>query len=1039
MRRIQALGLFAALAVWLHSAFGADDEKKSQLPEAAKKNVDFTRDVKPLFVKHCISCHGAKKSEGGLRLDRRKNALAGGDSGVSIIAGKSAKSRLISLVAGIDPDNVMPPEGKRLSREEVAVLRAWVDQGARWPKDSDRDNAASSHWSFRPVVRPAIPSVTNSAWTNNAVDAFVLARLDKRNISPSAEASRNTLIRRLSLDLLGLPPTPAEVDRFVDDSTAGAYSRLVERLLASPRFGERWGRHWLDKARYADSDGYEKDRPRPNAWRWRDWVINAINRDLRFDQFTVEQLAGDLLPDATDMQRLATAFHRQTLTNTEGGTDQEQFRVEACFDRLETTGTVWLGLTIGCARCHSHKYDPISQREYYQLFAFMNNGDELNGFDVPRSQTEYAKFVLDKARHDEQLAKLQMALKVEKGKLGPELTKWENEMWRELSSKPTNSVKFHDPEVISVSSQNGVSFRRLDDGSYLAHGKNPDKDTYTIIVATDIKQISGFQLDTLADKSLPAKGPGRVKHGNFVLNEFEIYASDDQSFKKASKIELLTSRTDHAQKGFPVAKAVDSDPKTGWAVGRKYGEDHFAIFTTKIPLATSKKTFLKFVLKQEHGTQHTIGRFRIRLRTGREPGESLPDNIRPILLANRDKRSAEQKKSLLDYYASIHPIAKELIARVASHQKAAPKPPLMKVRVVVQRTKDPRTTFTLRRGDFLQPVKDARVKPAGLSILRPLESRHEKIPADRLDLAEWLVDPENSLTPRVVMNQMWSQLFGEGLVRTINDFGVRGEKPSHPQLLDWLASEFVRRDWSRKDMIRLIVNSATYRQSSAHRPQLAEIDPQNYLLSRQNRVRVEAEIIRDVTLAVAGVLSDKIGGPSVFPPMPPDVAALSYANNFKWNTSQGEDAFRRGMYTFFKRTAPHPNLNTFDCPDSNTTCVERRSSNTPLQALTTLNNQVFVDASRALARRVLSSKFSNDSDRLVFAYRLCVAREPSTDEQSRLAKFLAVGTKWFAGHTEDAEKLVGKPQAADITISENAVWVMTARIMLNLDEFITRE
>ena len=1038
MKRLFIWGI-AAIAVWSHSDLRADDQNAAKLPEAAKKTINFARDIQPLFAKHCTSCHGTKKSEGGLRLDRRKNALDGGDSGSSIIPGQSAKSRLIALVAAVDPDNVMPPKGKRLTREQVGILRAWIDQGAKWPKDADATAAASSHWAFRPVGRPAIPPVKNSAWIKNAIDAFVLARLDQQEIQPSAEANRNTLIRRLSLDLLGIPPTPAEVDAFVNDESPAAYSRLVKRLLASPRFGERWGRHWLDKARYADSDGYEKDNARPNAWRWRDWVIDAINRDLPFDQFTIEQIAGDLLPDATNMQKLATAFHRQTLTNTEGGTDQEQFRFEACFDRVETTGAVWLGLTIGCARCHSHKYDPISQREYYQLFAFMNNGDELNGFDVRKSESEYAKYVLDKSRHDQQLTKLENTLNAEKGKLGPDLMKWEAEMRQKLASKPASPVKFHDPKVISVSSQNGVSFRRLDDGSYLVHGKNPDKDTYTVVASTKIEQISGFRIDTLADESLPAKGPGRVKHGNFVLNEFEVQTSDDQSFKKASKVELPTSRADHFQKDFPIAKAADGDPKTGWAVGGELGQDHFAVFATKQPIGKTNPTFFKFVLKQEHGTQHTIGRFRIRLRTGREPGESLPETVRSILLADRNKLGPEQHKSLLDYYATIHPVTSKLIAQVAAHQKATPQPPLMKVRVVVQRTKDPRSTFMLRRGDFLQSMKDSPVQPTGLSILQPLKSRHENAPADRLDLAKWLVDPSNQLTPRIVVNQMWSQFFGEGLVRTINDFGVRGERPSHPQLLDWLASELVRRQWGRKDMIRLIVNSATYRQSSAHRPELADVDPQNYLLSRQNRVRVEAEIIRDVSLAVAGLLSDKIGGPSVFPPLPPDVAALSYANNFKWNTSKGEDAYRRGMYTFFKRTAPHPNLNTFDCPDSNTTCVERRSSNTPLQALTTLNNKVFVDASRALARRILNSNFSNNIDRLQFAYRLCVSREPSADELSSLADLLSAGTQWYGDQAPDAEKLIGQPRLSEITIAEQAAWVATTRIILNLDEFITRE
>ncbi|MFN8705575.1 MAG: DUF1549 and DUF1553 domain-containing protein, partial [Planctomyces sp.] len=739
-----------------------------------------------------------------------------------------------------DPEKMMPPEGDRLSPDEVTILRAWIDQGCVWPESENVAEQKIRHWAYEPIQRSVVPDVRQTEWVRNPIDQFVLAELEKLSITPSPEADRYTLIRRLSLDLTGLLPTIEEVDAFVKDERPNAWELLVEKHLASPHYGERWGRHWLDMARYADSDGFEKDNPRPDAFLWRDWVINAINADMPFDQFTIEQLAGDLLPGATLQQKLATAFHRQTLTNTEGGTDKEQWRVEACFDRTETTGAVWMGLTIGCARCHTHKYDAITQREYYQLFAVYNNGDEQT-FIMPKSDEEIAAYAAARPVWEASLADLSGQLKAAQEKLTAEFDAWE--------MKARNDA-----------------------------------------------------LASLAGQAVPPADP------------------------------------------------------------------------------------------------------------------PIPDNIRRILQIPPAERSDTQRQQLQEHFSSLQPSTAELLKAVQELKKKEPVKPEWTVRNIAQRVQEPRTTFVFRRGEFLEPVKDAAVNPGGISTLPPLRSRENGTPADRLDLARWLVSPDHPLTPRVTVNHVWRLLFGAGLVRTPNDFGVRGEKPTHPALLDWLASEFMGQrsptddvhivsPWSRKSLIRMIVTSSTYRQSSRHRSELRDSDPNNVWLARQNRLRVEGEIVRDLCLNAAGLLSKKIGGPSVYPPLPPGIAELSYANNFKWQVSEGPDRYRRGMYTFFKRTAPHPNLTMFDCPDANLTCVERRTSNTPLQALTVLNNETFAEAAKSFAAGMHAKSDRSDEDRLTEAFHICLARQPSPEERQSLQKLLDDARVWYRDHAEDATKL----------------------------------
>lgn len=1039
------------------SAIAATSCWADELPPIAAGEVDFAKDIRPLFEKHCISCHGNEKQESGLRLDSREAAMLGGDSGKSILPGNSSASRLIEYVSGVDPDHVMPPEGERLASSEVGLLRAWIESGATWPDSDSTTIARNKHWAYQPIQIVSPPVVGSNPAVRNPIDQFIIAKLQPQGLVLSPEADRTKLIRRLSLDLLGLLPSIEEVDAFVTDSSPTAYEDLVDRLLQSSHFGERWGRHWLDMARYADSDGYEKDNPRPDAYRWRDWVIDAINDDMPFDQFTVEQLAGDLLPDATDMQRLATAFHRQTLTNTEGGADKEQFRVEACFDRTETTGAIWLGLTVGCARCHSHKYDAISQREYYQLYSFFNNGDEQTHV-VPKSVDEIQAYQLVKAEYDAKLADLNQQLKDAQAQLGPTLVAWEADAQSKLAAiaaRPLNQFMLADPKV--ATGEQGVVFEQQKDGSYLVSGDNPDAATYTLIGKAD-SAFDTIRLDVLPDDSLPAKGPGRVAHGNFVLSEILIESSTNQQFSEPVKLDLTDAQADHEQNDKPwLAKhAIDGDSTTGWAIGREYGKNHWAEFRLKQMQPETPNRFVRISLKQLYGKQHTVGRFKLSLQSGFTPGFDLPKDIQKILATPASNRNEQQKNKLLDFVSREDPSTKQLIQQLDELKKQEPAKPELSVRVIAQRTKEPRETFVLRRGEFLEPLKDAQVEPAGLGTLPPLIGRQSNAPSDRLDLAKWLVSSQNPLTPRVTVNHVWRYLFGAGLVKTANDFGVRGELPTHPELLDWLAAEFIGLNaatsnaatsnavtstpWSRKSLIRLICLSATYRQASQQLDKAREVDPQNQLLARQNRLRVEGEVIRDISLEVAGLLEPKIGGPSVFPSLPPGVAELSYAGNFKWTLSTGSDQYRRGMYTFFKRTAPHPNLITFDCPDANLTCVDRNVSNTPLQALVALNNASFAEAARGFAKRILSLPgVQSDASRLTFAFRLCMARQPSEFEQQQLKQFLDDARVWYAGHATEAQQLVDSFAVSNTSPTETAAWIATARVLINLDEFITRE
>ena len=800
-------------------------------PRSAKAEpVDYAMRIKPLLTQHCVSCHGAVKARGGLRLDTAEAALKGGKSGPVILPGKGEESALVLSVRGEGSSDRMPLNRPALRESEISLLQSWIDQGAKGVTD-ERPGIApvATHWAFLPPKRPLVPDVHNVGWARNPIDRFILARLDQAGLTPSPPADPPTLLRRLSLDVIGLPPTRADVEAFPSDPDLDAYERTLDRLLASPHFGERWARPWLDQARYADSNGYNIDAPR-SIWKYRDWVIAALNADMSFDKFTIDQIAGDLQPGAGFPQRIATGFHRNTQINQEGGIDAEQFRIESIVDRVNTTGTVFLGLSVGCAQCHDHKYDPISQREYYRLFAFFNNVNE------------------------------------------------------------------------------------------------PDLEIAT---------------------------PADLARRQSVRDAIDRFHRD-----------LAARHSDL------------NDREHRW----------------------EKTVTLEFTQAQDA-------------------------DVRLAFDTPREKRTPSQRRALVELMMAKDPGFRAEFATLRQLRAAEPK--FVTTMVVAERSGPARESFVHLGGDFTR--KGDRVGPGIPGVLPALAGASPGTNPDRMDLARWLVDRRNPLTARVVVNRIWQIYFGRGLVETDNDFGTQGSPPSHPELLDWLACELMDHDWSLKSIHRLIVGSSTYRQASRVRPRGQAIDPDNRLLWRQSRLRLDAELIRDAALAGSGLLTRTLGGPSVFPPQPEGVMNFGQMRR-PWQADSGPNRYRRGLYTFFWRATPHPFLTTFDAPGGMQTCTRRLRSDTPLQALTLLNDPAFVEIASGLAARILKDRPdpATDRDRLRHAFLLCLSRSPLDRELKTLETVL---------NEERAELTVGGKRNPALPLE----WVTIARVLLNLDEFVTRE
>ncbi len=1005
---------------------------------ADSPKTDYLKQIRPLFQAKCYSCHGREKQEGGFRLDLRSRALEGGDGGIAIAPGNSHKSELYHRISGTGDGDKMPPEGEGtpLSKAELALVKRWIEQGAKWPKSSDQNEKlpGSDHWAFQPLKTNPLPQVQLTSWVKNGIDAFILQKFEQEKILPSDEADRGTLIRRVYLDLIGLPPSIKEYERWTSDTDPNWYEKLVDHLLASPHYGERWGRHWLDLARYADSDGFEKDSKRPHAWRWRTWVINALNEDLPFDQFSIEQLAGDLLPKPTTNQLVATGFHRNTLINREGGTDPEEDRVKRTVDRTNTLGSVWLGMTVGCAQCHTHKYDPLTQREYYRLYAFFNSLTEPDiGAPLPAERAAYEKANQTYQKDHGPLVK--STQDYEQNQLRQSLAKWETQ-----SPDKTPLWTILNPE--SVHAKQNTTLKILPDRSVLAEGHNPGRaEIYTLTFKTKLKNINGIRLEALPDSSLPKNGPGRSPSGDFELTMLTVKAAALESPKSTKEIPLNKAQASFETAGYKVDRVINNSPHTGWSISPQQGKKQIATFETKDAFGFDKGTLITVSL--QHSTTrklyHNLGRFRLSLTTGSKPLAltGMTDLIADTLNTPQNKRTPEQQQELSEYYRTIDPQLNKLKDAELAHRKKAPKNPATTTKAqVVDHLKVPRKTHLMVRGDFLNPADE--VHPNTPAVLPSLNSQNP----NRLDLARWLFSPQNPLTPRVTVNRIWNHYFGRGIVSTLDDFGTQGEPPSHPELLDWLAIQFRDNNWSLKQLHKLIVTSATYRQSSNSRPELAERNPYNTWLSHQNRLRVEAEIVRDQALAVSGLMKHKIGGRSVNPPQPDGIASLGYANSVKWPTSKGDDRYRRGLYTFFQRTVPYPMLMAFDSPDSNLSCTRRERSNTPIQALTIWNDPVFFECSQALGKRIVAetqNKNSNLDTRIKRAFQLCLARQPSDEEISIVKQLYQDQTQLLKSDQAAVSQLTKAQKVpAGSTPQEVATWIIIGRVLMNLDEFVTR-
>jgi mono/diheme cytochrome c family protein len=1004
------------------------------LPIAPAAAVDFVRDVRPIFQANCYACHSGSQPKSQLRLDQKAAAMKGGASGPVIAPGNSRDSRLIHRVLGMDGAARMPFGRPPLAEKEIAVLKAWIDQGARWPDSAASDEqGVKKHWAYVKPVRPAVPAVHSRAWVRNPIDAFILARLEKEGLKPSPEASRETLIRRLSLDLIGLPPSPKEIDAFVNDPRPDAYERLVDRLLANPHYGERWARPWLDLARYADTNGYEKDRRR-SIWKYRDWVIHALNEDMPYDEFTIEQLAGDLLPHPSTDQIIATGFNRNTLFNEEGGVDKNEEHWTQLLDRVNTTATVWLGTTLACAQCHNHKFDPFTQKEYYQFLAFFNNSDYKEK-DYGDTSHKYIEPQLDlptpeqAARRDElklRIDALERKLKTQTPELDAEQRAWEQKMksleasWRPLGNASARSLM-------------GAKLERQSDGSWLATGDNPATDTYVIEGRLpQAASITGLRIEALPDASLPRGGPGRDVYGNFALTEVRIELVTDAGAAKPLAISAI--KADNGR----IKSEKDKPDASLWTVDATREDQRLRrqlILAFNQPVPPQSGAIRVTMVHRSEFSGQGIGRFRVSATSAAEPetAAQAPAALRPVLELSPGLRTQEQAQDLAKAFREVAPSLKATRDELKKLQKELDALGIITTLVMRDRTTaEPLSAVVRVRGSFLSPGET--VYAGTPAVLNPWP---QELPKNRLGLAEWLVSKDNPLTARVAVNRIWEQYFGHGIVETSEDFGTQGERPSHPELLDWLAVEFMERGWSQKAIHRLIVTSSTYRQDSRVTPELEERDPYNRLLARGPRFRVEAEMVRDIALSASGLLSPKIGGPSVFPYQPDGIWDLPY-NDDKWVMSKGEDRYRRGLYTFVRRTSPYPSMTVFDAPSREVCTVRRVRTNTPLQALTMLNDPVFVDAAQALARRVLKEAGPAPADRATLAFRLCTGRRPQAVELDAILKSYEQQRKHFEADPSGAERLAGGT-AAGSNAADAAAWTMISNSLLNLDETVTKE
>ena len=1021
---------------------------------SAEPRVEFNRQVRPILSDACFQCHGPDEAQrkGGLRLDLSAAAYQGGESGPALVPGQVDASEVWKRVTSTDPDVQMPPPTsvKTLKPEQIATLKQWIAEGAEY----------QGHWAFLRVERPAVPLV---AGVTNPIDRFVREKLRQAGVAPSPEASRETLIRRVTLDITGLPPTLAEVDAYLADSSPEAYEKVVDRLLASPHYGERMAQQWLDFARYADSNGFQVDSSRQMS-AWRDWVIEAFNRNLTFDQFTIEQLAGDLLPNATRDQIVATGFNRNTRLNGEGGRIEAEWFTETVIDRVETTGLTWMALTVNCCRCHDHKFDPITQKEFFQLYAFFNSVDESGVLEGESTNTRPVQ-KLPTAEHEQRIAVLKQSVVAAEAMLAElkassstRQEAWEVEFAQQLAEQPEAWRMLAPTEVQSTG---GATLTEQSDHSWLASGVNPGNDEYTLTASIGEGAFTAVLLEAFPDPSLPNQSLGRYSNGNYVLSDIDAVITSP-SLASPVKAEITRAESDYDQPGWPVqaiveGKATRQGKNTkGWAVdGTTKREPRQAMFVFSTPITVPAGATVTVTLKHDAIGGHNIGRFRVstsgwsgdKLKIN---GPSIPASLRISLATDKAQRTPEQLKEIEAYFRDSADAPIKLgETSVATAQKAvtdfeASIPTVM----VMKELATPRDAFQLTRGEYDQPGdKVSRGVPAALP---PLP---EGAPVNRLGLAQWLVSREHPLTARVWVNRAWERFFGNGLVRTTENLGSQSEWPSHPELLDWLAAEFMESTvlppvaghpaakWDMQALQKLIVMSATYRQSAKV---ISPDDPENRLLSRGPRFRLSAETSRDQALAVAGLIVPKIGGPSVRPYMPAGVwdETSRYGDLRGYQADAGEGLYRRSLYTIWKRTAPPPSMMLFDAPAREVCTVKRSRTNTPLQALALLNEITYVEAARKLGERMLSEGGLTPEARLSFGFRLVTARPPLDQELAVLVEGLQADLARFQAAPESATQYLGygtSPSPSTLAPLELAAYALTANVLLNLDEVVTRE
>jgi mono/diheme cytochrome c family protein len=1014
--------------------------------------VDFTREVQPILSEHCAHCHGSdeKSRKGGLRLDVREAALKGGESdSPAIVPGKPGASAIIARVLSHDSDEVMPPpkEKKPVSEAQADILKRWIAEGANYAK----------HWAFEaPVkVRPGDEEMERRG--ENAIDAFVKAKLEAMKLQPSPRAEAATLCRRLYLDLVGLPPSPAEVAEFVQASAKdakAATTSLVEKLMKSPHFGEKWARHWLDAARYSDSNGYEKDLPR-EQWAWRDWVINAFNQDLPYDQFLIEQLAGDLLPNATQDQIVATGFLRNSMVNEEGAIVAEQFRMDELFDRMDCIGKATLGLSLQCAQCHTHKFDPITHDEYFGIFAFFNNAYEAQSWVYTPEQQK-------------QIAQIKSAVQAAEERLKKQRPQWKQEMATWDKSVKAKEVAWKPLKATELESTSGLNHPTQEpDLSILTQGHPTTKGDIYGVFEADLKGVTALRLEALTHRDLPFNGPGRSKYGTWAVSEMVVTyqlpdsdkweplklvnATADFSEPDARLEEEWKADFDKQQKRVrgPVSYLIDGNDDTGWRADRGAGlrnQESVAVVQFEKPLDLPANTKLKVLLRYHHsgggnGRDNTmLGRCRVSTTTAPTP-QAQPVDYASLLAMQTapEKRTPEQQHAIFTAWRKTVKEAKAINDQIAAEWKKQP-PAMTSVLHLAERKGDnARATKLLDRGAWDRPKHV--VAPHTPVALHPLE-KSDKM--DRLAFARWLADKRSALTARVAVNRVWQAIFGSGLVETSEDFGTRAAAPEYRELLDWLAVDFMEHGWSHKHLIQTILASATYQQSSKATPASLERDPRNRYLARGPRFRMEAEAVRDNALSIAGLLHKQVGGPSIFPPVPQSMLDYNFFKVGYWVPPTGPDRYRRALYVFRKRSMPDPVMSSFDAPNGDLACARRPRSNTPLSALTGLNETIFVEAAQALAQRILREGGTDDAARANYAYQLCTSRGIKPAELQSVLKLLEANrTRLRQGELKAgliAFSSLTKPEElpVDATPNDIAVWTIVSRVLLNLDETMTK-